>query len=148
MKFSVCFLIASSLALTSNYLMAQCPNPEYLCGYYHPGSMVTGYCILDDCFTKSHAAAVSVVAADDEGLYPRRWNMWLKDDHETYLTGSFYCSFDRKNKKIKVWIEGPDPALPICRLDLESEVYKFYEHFGSNPSSGCLGWLECTELKY
>jgi len=127
------------LGLSAANLFAGCPNPEELCPLYHPGSTATAYCAYAECFDMSYGEAARVVATDDEGLFPSRWNMWHSYEPDIPLWG-YPCEFETKGSKSKIWI--PEEP-PICYLQLESSDAIYYEHFASNPDSGCLGWMEC-----
>ena len=136
-------LAASTLP---NGAYGNCPNPYTFCHFYHPESEMTGFCGYEACFEiNSSADGVSAVrAADDSGDFPKTWSVW----HEGTLepAGTYPCLLTGKENKSRVHIRD-EYVPPKCRVDLLTNDghYKYHEHFASNPSTGCLGWVECKE---
>jgi hypothetical protein len=82
---------------------------------------------------------VRIVAADELGNFPKRWFAWTNGQA---ITTGFGCALTKSGNKIRVEIPA---ALSRCSFDLFTNGYVYHEHFGSNPESGCLVWLECQE---
>lgn len=112
-----------------------CPDPVLYCSAVHPGSEASAYCAFDACFEMTVSDELRMVAADEQGLFPRTFFVWT----DRPLTAAD-CVLTKSGKKIRV--ELPAGATR-CRADLSSGEYVYFEHFASNPTSGCLGWLEC-----
>lgn len=119
-----------------------CPTPATAgaaCRAFHgENSVFTGsYCAYEGCFQISYGTGLRLVAADELGPFPRQWNAWLDG---TVVGG--YCNLVSRNKLTHVLI--PD-GLTKCTVNLGVNGQVYHEHFASNPTLGCLGWMECTE---
>ena len=131
---------------------SDCPEAQQVCSLYHPGSLAMGGCEGPLCFNRSYAEAANAVAADDHGFFPKVWNLWTPGE---VIVGSYLqnCEVEangssgNENKtiyKFKMLI--PEQFdWPVCGLSIKLPGFIYHEHFGSNPLSGCLGWVECRE---
>lgn len=119
-----------------------CPaSPELFCQYYHPGSIMTGLCYYSDCFDMSYGEEARLVAADEEGLFPKTWKVW----HSGTLSpepDSIQCEVETSGNKSKVTFPGESV---VCAVNLYTSEHVYHWHFASNPASECLGWVECQE---
>jgi hypothetical protein len=115
-------------------------TPQEGCDSYHPGSVATAFCEGEACFDMSYGQELRVVAADESGDFPRTWFAWHKGNMTP--AGGFACGLRASGNKTRVEIP-VDP--PRCSADLQTNEYLYHEHFVSNPSTGCLAWLECRE---
>lgn len=120
-----------------------CPDPQYICTHYHPGSVATNYCGYAECFQMNYGTEMRVTAVDEQGLFPRTWHAW----HSGSLVTPMNCDTKRSGNKTKLTI--PDPGVRyICMVTQQmSDGRLYYHHFASNPNSGCLGWVECSPLQ-
>jgi hypothetical protein len=116
---------------------ANCPtDADAVCRLYHGAySHATGYCVYEACFEISKGAEVKVVAADELGDFPKLWLVW----HEGTMT-PHSCVLREQRRKTKVQIPGDK-----CYADLDINGRLYHEHFASNETTKCLGWVECTE---
>lgn len=114
-----------------------CPIPQNACSLFHPGSKATHSCAFGACFEMNLGDTVRTVAADELGPYPGLWFLWT----EATVLGSPSCVLTSQGKT-KVRIAFPD-GIYRCRVDVETDDYFFFEHYASNPYTGCLGWVEC-----
>jgi hypothetical protein len=122
---------------------AQCPAPEAICAYYHPGSMMTATCEGEYCFEMNFAESLRLVATDDRGDYPWVWNLWTYYNEEVSAIGCDLRFNPGNSQKIKMTITGEYG--PICRVDVSAGDFIYHNHFGADPDSNCLGWVECRE---
>ena len=125
---------------------AGCPPAALICSYYHPGSIVTGSCEGDQCLEVNYGGGIKVVAGDDSGDFPRMWFAW----HEGTMTlpqGLVPCELREKQlkKSVKTRLEIPEGGAR-CSVDVMVGEHLYYEHFASNPTSQCLGWVECEAV--
>ena len=123
--------------LTTSY--AGCPADEVaFCAAFHLGSEPIAWCTYEGCFEMTAAEEVRVVAADEQGLFPRTFFVWT--DHSLAPTALEGCVLTKKGHKTRVDL--PDGGTR-CAASLTTSEYVYFEHFASNPASGCLGWIEC-----
>ena len=125
-------------------LYGGCPTDlDATCRSFHgPYSVATGSCAYEACFEMAYGREVRVVAADELGDFPKTWFAW----HEGTMApaGGIVCGLTEEGKK-KTRVEIPVDQFR-CKVDLTTSERVYHEHFASNPTSGCLGWLECTEI--
>lgn len=141
----VSLAVASVLMLMPVAAGAQsCPPPETICGYFHPGSVVTAQCEGAACFDMSFAESIRLVATDDRGDFPWVWNLWTYYDEEVTAVGCDLRPNPGNNGKFKMTITGEYG--PRCRVDVSAGDYMYRHHFGANPDTNCLGWVECREF--
>ena len=124
-------------ALTTSY--GGCPaSATAFCSAFHAGSEPTAWCAYDGCFEMTSGGEVRVVAADEQGPFPRTFFVWT--DHSLTPTALEGCVLTEKHNKTRVDL--PDGGTR-CAASLTTSEYVYFEHFASNPISGCLGWIEC-----
>jgi hypothetical protein len=122
-----------------------CPTDgDALCRLYHGvESRATRWCTYDTCFEMNYGDEIRVVAADERGDFPRTWFTW-SEERLTHLPGTPYpCDLTREGKT-KTRVEIPEPGFR-CTAALSTGEDLYHEHFASNPTSGCLAWIECKE---
>ena len=119
----------------------QCPL-EY-CSLAHPGSETSAYCTYEGCFEMTYSPELRVVAADEQGPFPRTFFVWT--DRSLTPSGAIPCILTERGTKIRVDLPA---GATRCRADVTTDEYLYFEHFSSNPRSGCLGWVECREPRY
>ena len=132
-------LVLSSPVTSSAQDYANCPtNAQQLCDLFHTGTTPKNYCMYQECFDMSYAEEGRLVAADERGFFPKTWFMW----HSGTLapSGLFPCNVTRSGNKDRVEIAGVR-----CQSTLTTSGHLYYEHFVSNPTTGCLGWIECQQ---
>jgi hypothetical protein len=119
-------------------LYGTCPDPVVACRLFHgPNIIATAWCAFEDCFEMSYGSEARVVAADEWGDFPKMFFVW----HEGTMTpGGIPCILKERGHKTRVEI--PETEIR-CSAKLETIEHLYYEHFVSNPKSGCLAWLEC-----
>ncbi len=127
-------------------------TPTQACQLYHPyapGLLGTAYCLGDDCFYMSYGERIRVVAADELGDFPQTWFVWTRagedlvntgGSEECLLSGNANNTWDHNRINIP-----PENTRHRCKAELETGGYLYHEHFASNPTTRCLGWLECRE---
>lgn len=109
------------------------------CATYHPGSTMTAYCALGACFEMTYGDEVRLVAADELGAFPKVWFAW----HEGVIApsaGLTPCVLTNRGNKTRLEI----PVIR-CAVALTTAEHLYYLHFASNPTNGCLGWVECKQ---
>lgn len=123
---------------------ASCPDPVMACLYFHNGTAeASSWCKFAECFDKTELEAGTVVASDDEGLFPRTFKSWHHDGEIYYQWSAEPCEIEEKAKgKTKYTL--PEGAIR-CGAGLITSDRTYYWHFVSNPATGCLGVLECKE---
>lgn len=135
-------LLAAGEEVTLDVPYGNCPTVEegqLLCKAYHGDEAVlNSYCTYEACFEMSYGEEVRVVAADELGAFPRTWFVWGMGDDISYSS----CYLTSQTHKTRIEIP-PDKIPPRCRISLEFPEFHYGEHFVSNPTNGCLGWLEC-----
>jgi hypothetical protein len=136
--------LAAALVLGSMPLLAVgqgCPNPASFCIAAHgPAATVSGGCAYADCFDMSYSEVSRAIAVGgDETLFPTRFHLWTSGPFIPSSVG-FACGVQPSGNKLKIEILPPDTK---CAGRVPMGDYVFYEHFASNPASGCLAWLEC-----
>ena len=135
---------ASLIALTAAPLLAfgACPpDPDAVCRAYHGQYAVWtgGGCAYGECFEMSYAEAARAHTMGDETLFPRQFFVWTVGTPNP--EGMFPCLIEKNGGK---WRTELPPQSNICRMDITVSGQVYFEHFVSNPPSGCLGWVECT----
>lgn len=120
-----------------------CPDPEFVCYYFHANAELTAYVAYAQTFKKTEFEAATVQAVDDEGLFPRTfmsrdmeglaYNQWAAEPCELQV---------KRNEGAKWSI--PEPNIR-CGAGMITPDAIYYWHFGSNPATGCLGIVECKE---
>lgn len=83
---------------------------------------------------------VKVVAADEQGEFPRTWFAW-GDGSLTATVGSPPCLLKPEGKK-KTRVEIP-AGYERCLASASVGLDTYYEHFAAVPTAQCLGWVEC-----
>lgn len=132
--------VAAGEEVTPDVTYGGCPpSPQEYCAAFHSGSTALSWCTFEACFEMSYGGEIRVVAADELGPFPRTWFVWGWGD-------LLYASCTLTPKQHKTRVEIPD-GRTNCRFQLEIGDYWYHEHFASNPTSGCLAWLECGQDK-
>jgi hypothetical protein len=121
-----------------------CPAAEAICYYYHgPAAVVTNYCNGFDCFEMTYFEQARVVAADEEGVFPRTFMAWFTDKRSAtpWISWSTIpCVIQRSGNKFKLKLpEGSN----ICGAGMLTPEAAYYWHAASDPTTGCLGIGEC-----
>jgi hypothetical protein len=126
-----------------------CPTPEQVCTGFHAdeGAVPTGWCAYGDCFGmtahgefRRAAEEIKVIAGDELGAFPEMWFGWHDGTLWPPEGFSFPCVLtDSGNKTRITYPEGANKCIAV----LETSQHFSYEHFVSNPVTGCLGWVEC-----
>lgn len=116
-----------------------CPDPQLVCTTYHENSIATASCGYEACFEMNYGESIRLTVADDEGPFPQNWHVW-----HTAMVYSASCLLTQSGSsaKTKLGIPG-SPSLPRCYLTVQTSEHTYFEHFASNPLTGCLGWVEC-----
>lgn len=140
----VVLLLAAIGVGASALARAECPDPVWACTYFSeivglPAVSTGKYCGGADCLELTPLSEARVVAVDDEGLWPRTWQVW----HSGYLV-NFDCvePLDYRNKKTR--FEVPDTN--SCALVLMTDS-TYVWLIASDPVSECLGFAECKVLE-
>ncbi len=120
-----------------------------LCRFYHPVAInlaATGWCLGETCFEMSYGEHIRIVAADELGDFPKLWFAWLPEgEHLVNIYPGDKCLLQEQGvKKTRVTIPS-DAPIPRCKTELLVGPYRYHEHFASNSSTRCLGWIECRE---
>ena len=140
----VAFLLAAVSVGASAVARAECPDPVWACVYFSeivglPAVSTGKYCGGADCLEMTELSEARVVAVDDEGLWPRTWQVWQSG----YLV-NFDCAepLDYRNKKIRFKVaETNECAL----VQITDSTYVWL--IASDPVSECLGFAECKVLE-
>jgi hypothetical protein len=103
-----------------------------------PSATATAYCMYGECFEMNYGELVRVVAADERGEYPRTWFAW--GDATLEGIGAPGCVLTQERKKTRVEIPADDIR---CKARATVGTNTYHEHFASDPTKQCLGWLEC-----
>ena len=119
-----------------------CPDPVQYCRSVNQGE-ATKYCANEDCFDMNETEVIRLVAVDDAGDFPRKWNLWHQETLSKDL-GTYPCVLDEKElkKNTKTKLSLPENS-NICVTVLKSNGHVYREHFVANPATKCLGWVEC-----
>lgn len=117
----------------------KCPTAEQACGIYHPGSEPTAYCSFQQCFEMNYGSEARVVAADEQGSFPRTLFVWHKGEMSP-IAELIPCVMTQSGHKTRLDILDGEIK---CAAALSTSEHLYYEHFASNPATGCLGWVEC-----
>jgi hypothetical protein len=134
-------LLAAGEEVTLDVPYGGCPtDAQATCNLHHPlvETTPTAWCQYEACFEMSYGEEVKVVAADELGAFPKMWHVWHEGTMEP--AGSSPCLLTRRGSKTNVEFPGNR-----CRADLTIGENLYYEHFASNPTNGCLAWLECKQ---
>jgi hypothetical protein len=116
-----------------------CPDPEWVCENYHPGSELTGFCGIseEDCLGKNYGEEITLVPL---GKYATKWLVKT----EGILVGmGFECLIFDGNTVSTLEIPYEVTGIPVCAAVLKTQDHRYAEHFASNTVSGCFGWAEC-----
>jgi len=138
------FLLAAVSVGASAVARAECPDPVWACEYFSaivglPAVSTGKYCGGADCLEMTELSEARVVAVDDEGPWPRTWQVWQSG----YLV-NFDCAepLDYRNKKIRFKV----PETNECALvQITDNIYVWL--IASDPVSECLGFAECRVLE-
>lgn len=138
--------LATAVALQLDDVYASCPYEAAelatrTCSTYHPGSTITGYCFLDTCFEMSYGDELRFVAADELGPFPGTWFAW-HNGSITPAAGFIPCGLTTSGRKTRLEIPTPGTR---CAVAFSTAEHLYFEHIASNPTSGCLGWVECKK---
>lgn len=136
----VLFMLAAIGVGAGAVARAECPDPVWACAYFSevvglPAVSTGRYCGGPDCLEMTQLSEARVVAVDDEGPWPRTWQVWQSG----YLV-NFDCAepLDYRNKKIRFKI----PETNSCALvQITDSTYVWL--IASDPVSQCLGFAEC-----
>lgn len=123
-----------------------CPDLALVCWYYHgPDALPLGGCSGIGCFDMTYFEQARVVAADDEGLFPRTFKAWFADRASTPYTAwtAFPCEVEKSGNKWKLNI--PE-GLTRCGAGLMTPEAVYYWHLASNPVTGCLAVGACKQM--
>ena len=119
---------------------------QLACNVYHGwgNTLNTASCLYEECFEMTRSIDVRVVAADERGDFPATWFAW----HAGVLVSGLdptadKCILSQNGNKTRVEFE---PGKTRCGARLMTEQSQYFEHFGSNPATGCLAWVECKVL--
>jgi len=138
------FLVAAIGLGVSPPVRAECPDPAWACEYFSamvglPAVSTGKYCSGPDCLEMTKLSEARIVAVDDEGLFPKTWQVWGNG----YLV-NYDCvePLDYRNKKIRFKV----PDTNSCALVfLTDSTYVWL--IGSDPASDCLGFCECKVVE-
>lgn len=138
--------IACLLLLIPAASQAQCATPTdaFPCGYYFPGSVLTAYAEGPHCFDMNYGEVTRVVAADDDGLFPRQWMFWTNKHPWDTSEFAYPCKIRETGNHLKVNI----PDALHCGFSISTGKFTYYEFFVSMPQTGCVGWVECRKENY
>ena len=138
------FLLAAFGLGVSPFVQAECPDPAWACEYFSeivglPAVSTGKYCGGLDCLEMTKLSEARVVAVDDEGPFPKTWQVW----HSGYLV-NFDCvePLDFRNKKTRFKV----PETNSCALVLLTES-TYVWLIASDPDSECVGFAECKVLE-
>jgi len=128
----------------SSLVRAECPDPVLACEYFSaivglPAVSTGKACSGPDCLEMLKLSEARIVAVDDEGLFPKTWQVWGSG----YLV-NYDCvePMDYRNKKIRFKV----PDTNSCALVyITNSTYVWL--IGSDPASDCLGFCECKVLE-
>jgi hypothetical protein len=134
------FLLAAIGLGVSPLAQAECPNPRRACEHYSaivgiPAVSTGKYCEGPECFEGTYVSEARIVAAEDEGPFPRTWEVW----GEGYLV-NYSCADPLDYRNEKTGFKVPDTN--SCALVfLTDSTYVWL--ITSDPDSECLGVAEC-----
>ena len=138
-------LSVAAIGLGVSFLArAECPDPVWACEYFSaivglPAVSTGKYCSGPDCLEMLQLSEARIVAVDDEGAFPKTWQVWGKG----YLV-NFDCvePLDYRTKKTRFTV----PETNSCALAyLTDSTYVWL--IGSDPATDCLGFCECKVLE-
>ncbi len=131
-----------ALLLAPSGVLAQgCPPlsaADAICRSYHGPSAVWtgGGCLYAECFEMSYGEAGRAHTMGDETLFPKLFFMWTPGTPNGYTS----CQIEQSGNKFKLEIPAGSTR---CRTDFLVGSQTYHQHFASNPSTGCLVWMEC-----
>ena len=150
MRLTPSFLFGLAVALVvigvPTQLRAECPDAQSVCGYWPivvvgiPGE-VTAWCEGPACFDKTYLSEAQIVAVDDEGLFPTTFKVKASGE----LTNiSCVEPVETVGKKDKATIKIPETR--HCSISQQTDSDSYLWLISSDPSTGCLGIVECRLL--
>ena len=129
----------------SQFDYGTCPSAEFICAYWHGGLAVpTNYCVGYDCFKKTYFEQAQVLAASNEGVFPKTFKAWLNDNAQALDTSWTGLPCDIELSGNKFLIKVPENSIR-CSVGLMTPEAMYYWHAASNPETGCLGIGECKQ---
>ena len=133
-------VVGAPASAEDTYEYGVCPDGNQACSLFHPGSVMTSFCLFRDCFEMSYADEGRVVAADELGFFPKTWFAW---NSGTLTPGAgISCNLAKSGNKTRIEIPAGQSK---CSADLTTLEHLYHWHIVSNPTTGCLAWLECRE---
>lgn len=134
------FLLAAIALGVSTLVQAECPNRGWACEHYSavvgiPAVSTGKYCEGPECFEGTYVSEARIVAVEDEGPFPKTWEVW---GGGYLLNYSCVEPLDYRNEKTVFKV----PDTKSCALVfLADSTYVWL--ITSDPDSECLGVAEC-----
>ena len=117
----------------------------------HLGATLDGFCLGGWCFNlnagayRQNSAVFDVVAQGGQGEFPKWWTATTSGNLSNKPGATYPCTVSNAGTFMKTIMIDADPAKePKCvtQLNTTGNVI-YYEHFVSNPTTQCLGWVSC-----
>jgi len=131
--------VFGSLPLVA-FAQGSCPDPVWACHYFNGSTATpTGGCLFAECFDMSYSEASRAIAVGgDETLFTKKFHLWTSGTNAVPVGTA--CTADASGNKWKIAL---GPTAVKCQVAVSTPDAVYYEHFVSNPTTGCLAWLEC-----